>query len=97
MSQWKLMFGDFTDFYTAEAESTESVDSMDWILLIMATTITPLVMLNLLIAIMGDAYESVNEQREKRDAYALNSIILELEIYRFWIRGKCCKKEHDSN
>lgn len=73
--QWRVMFGDFGDF------NTEEFDSFDWILFVIMTFIMPLVLMNLLIAILSESYENSKGQIKKRQAATLNDIISELEIY----------------
>ena len=43
-------------------------------------------MMNLLIAIISDAFTQVNEELQQKDNAALNDIILELETYMIWNR-----------
>ena len=62
------MYGDFNyDDYTTPL----------WFLFIIATVFMPLIMLNLLIAIMGDTFERVNSVMIEADGRELNSLILE--------------------
>ena len=62
------MFGDFdTDDYTTS----------DWILFIIASFLMPLVMLNMLIAIMSDTYSRVMSEIVPSDFMELNEMILE--------------------
>ena len=53
----------------------------------------PLVMLNLLIAIMSDTFERVSNSMAEADGKELNSMILEQELMLFWNRNEK-KKEH---
>jgi len=48
-----------------------------WVMFIIATVFMPLIMLNLLIAIMGDTFERVNSVMIEADGRELNSLILE--------------------
>jgi len=62
------MYGDFNyDDYTTPL----------WVMFIIATVFMPLIMLNLLIAIMGDTFERVNSVMIEADGRELNSLILE--------------------
>ena len=48
----------------------------------------PLIMLNLLIAIMSDTYERVTNTMQEAEYRELNYLILEQENYLFWRRSK---------
>ena len=58
------------------------------ILFLVATILNPLVMLNLLIAIMSDTYDRVQESVEVADGKELAEMVLEVEIFMFWNRKK---------
>jgi hypothetical protein len=75
-----LMFGDFSNFPNRDAFSL--------ILLLLATLIVPLVFLNLLIALISDAFAVVNENLIRSDYSELTDIILELEEFMFWNSSK---------
>lgn len=62
------MFGDFSpdDYLTA-----------GWILFTISSCLLPLVMLNMLIAIMSDTYARVMAEIVPSDFYELNQMILE--------------------
>ena len=78
-----LMNGDFNyDDYTKPL----------WVMFVIATVFMPLIMLNLLIAIMGDTFERVNSVMIEADGRELNALILEQENMMFWNR-KVYKKE----
>jgi hypothetical protein len=59
LEQYKLMYGDFGDI------ETKSV--FDFVLLIIATIMVPLLMLNLLIAIISEAYAELAENKVRQD------------------------------
>lgn len=59
-----LMYGDF---------DTENYDGASWFLFICASIFMPLVMLNLLIAIMSDTYERVTSGLLEADGKELNA------------------------
>ena len=64
------MYGDFeTDGYT----------TINWFLFLIASTLLPLVMLNMLIAIMSDTYARVMADIIPSDFFELNQMILEQE------------------
>ena len=54
---------------------------------IFATVFATVVMLNLVIALISDAYEEVMNGIEERDAYETNQMIIEAEILHFWKRN----------
>jgi hypothetical protein len=45
------------------------------------TVFIPLVMLNLLIAVISDTHSTVTKELEKTDNFELNSVILDLENF----------------
>lgn len=69
------MFGEFGEI---------ELKPFDMIEFIMVTTIVPLVLLNLLVAIVSEAYTTVQEDIDKIDNAQLNSMILEIETYMVW-------------
>jgi hypothetical protein len=73
------MYGDFqADDYSAT----------NWVLFLIASTLLPLVMLNMLIAIMSDTYGRVMADIVPSDFYELNKMILEQEEVMLWNREK---------
>jgi len=72
------MFGDF---------DTDGYGSGLWIVFVLSTTFIPLIMLNLLIAIMSDTFERVVSDLAHNDAVELNGLILEYEGLMFWKRN----------
>jgi hypothetical protein len=79
-NQYKLMFADFGAF--------ENRDFFTVALLILATILVPLVFLNLLIALISDAFAVVSENLVRSDFAELTDIILELEEFMFWNADK---------
>lgn len=65
---YRLMFGDF---------NVDDYSVAQWILFIIASTFLPLVMLNMLIAIMSDTYARVMGEVVPSDYYELTKLILE--------------------
>jgi len=74
-----LMYGDF---------SVDDYSTSMWILFCIASIFMPLVMLNLLIAIMSDTYERVTNGMVEADGKELNALIIEQEQIMFWNRDK---------
>ena len=73
------MYGDFnTDGYT----------NINWFLFLIASTLMPLVMLNMLVAIMSDTYARVMADIVPTDYFELNQMILEQEEIQVWNRLK---------
>jgi hypothetical protein len=72
------MFGDFSTF---EFNSPFAV-----ILIVLATLLVPLVFLNLLIALVSEAFALVADRIIRTDYAALTEIILDLEEFMFWNR-----------
>ena len=63
-------------------------------LLLFATLLVPLVFLNLLIALISEAFAIVNENLLRSDYAELVDIILELEEFMFWNAGQEAKCTH---
>mmetsp|Transcript_39910 Transcript_39910/g.38464 ORF Transcript_39910/g.38464 Transcript_39910/m.38464 type:complete len:93 (-) Transcript_39910:243-521(-) len=62
----------------------ENYEAFDWVVFVLATLVMPLVLLNLLIAIMSDTYERVSSGMVEADARELNALILEHETLLCW-------------
>lgn len=55
---------------------------------VLVTILNPIIMINLLIAILGDTYKSMKENRVENDARELISLILEAETLMLWRRNQ---------
>ena len=55
----------------------DDYDASMWVLFVIATIFIPLIMFNMIIAIMGDTFEKVTNSMIEADGNELNSIILE--------------------
>lgn len=75
-----LDFGEFGDM---------NFNRLEWFLFIVAVLFVPLIMLNMLIAIMGDTYDRVKEESIKRDKHEIAYLLYEYELVG---RVKCCCK-----
>lgn len=75
-AQYLVLFGDFGDLPLN--------NFFEWTLFLAASLFIPLVMLNLLIAVISEAHAGVVENQEKGDYAQLNTIILELERLLVW-------------
>ena len=62
---------------------TEMISTFEKQVFIFATFFATVVMLNLVIALMSDAYEEVMNEVDERDAYETNQMIIEAEIMHF--------------
>jgi hypothetical protein len=82
ITQYKCTTGDFDDF------NTDDFDKFDLSLFLLLTFAMPLLLLNLLVAILSDAHKNVIDSLEETENAQTNSIILELETYMFWNRDK---------
>jgi WD40 repeat protein len=72
---YKIAYQDF---------ETSTYDDMEWVWFLLISIINPLIMLNLLIAIMGDTYDRVKESQNVADIQELLNMILETESYLIW-------------
>lgn len=79
--QWLLMFGEFEDD-PLSADKTIILP----ILFLIATAILPMILLNLVIAIMSDTYENVVTNGGDSDNKQLNTMMLQFENLMFWKR-----------
>lgn len=59
-----------------------------WILFVLASFFIPLVMFNMIIAIMTDTFERVTNEMIVADGKELNLLILEQEEFMVWKRKK---------
>jgi mannitol-specific phosphotransferase system IIBC component len=71
----------------ADFESFENRDVFTVLMLLFATILVPLVFLNLLIALISEAFSNVVENITRSDYAELTDIILELEEFMFWNKG----------
>jgi hypothetical protein len=81
------MYGEFYDFESESGSTTE------YLLLLAASLLVPLLMLNLLIAIISEAHAEVVENKVRQDYAEICNICLELEGFMFWNR----RNEHISH
>lgn len=79
-NKWLLMFGEFGD------DPDFKLGGVGVFLFFMATTILPMILLNLVIAIMSDTYEKVVTNKDDSDNHQLNTMILQFENMLFWKR-----------
>ena len=73
---YEVMFGNFA---VLEEAIDKDGGNIGWAFYFLVTCMIPLVMLNLLIAIISETHSRVMEDQEKSDNLELNQIILELE------------------
>jgi len=79
---YRLDYGDF---------DTESYTTSQWFCFLIASVLNPLIMLNLLIAIMGDTYDRVQNSFLVANMHEIADVILEYESLLFWKRNKTKK------
>ena len=75
------MFGEFGD-----PNPMDAANNVEPFIFIVATAVLPMILLNLVIAIMSDTYEKVITNIEESDNQQKNSIILQFENYMWWKR-----------
>lgn len=63
---------------------------LEWFIFIIAVLFVPLIMLNMLIAIMGDTYDRVKEESLKRDKHEITYLLYEYELV-----GRVCGCKRD--
>ena len=82
MHVFRLDFGDF---------SPDEYSPLEQSIFILSAITVPLVLLNMLIAIMGDTYDRVREEQDKRDFQEMAGLVYRYEIIAtklFCCRGK---------
>ena len=79
-------FHSFVDLYMLDQTNfVISLDSFENIFVFfMASLLNPIIMLNLLIAIMGDTYDRIQEDMVVADYREMTELILEAEYFVFW-------------
>ena len=77
-SMYRLTYGDFA--------SVDDYVMLDWVFFVLSTILVPLVMMNLLIAIISDTFGRVYQMKEVSDYKETLSLILEIEYLLFWNR-----------
>jgi hypothetical protein len=75
---YRLDLGDF---------ETDLTEAFDWIIFFVATLINPLIMLNLLIAIMSDTAAAVAEIDDICNLREMAEMIMDIEKVMFWKKG----------
>lgn len=84
-----LKFGDYlSSSYTINlgAFETDNYDSLQWLIFCLATLVNPIIMLNLLIAILGDTFSNVQDNMIVADKKELAEVILDIESLMYWRR-----------
>lgn len=76
-STYTLAFGDF---------STDDYSVFEWLAFVIASLFIPLVLFNLLIAIMGDTYDRVQTNAKCVDLQQQAELVLEIESLMYWKR-----------
>ena len=79
-TMYRMIYGDFNE--------VDNYGPVAWVFFIMATVLVPLVMMNLLIAIISDTFERVYSSKTASDYKEKTALILEVENLMFWNRNK---------
>ena len=61
-------------------------DAKEWIVFVIATVINPLILMNMIIALLGNTYSMVKEKAEIADMRELAEMIIEFESMLYWRR-----------
>ena len=83
---YRLDFGDF---------DMDGYSHLDTAIFILAIVIVPLVLLNMLIAIMGDTFDRVKEEQGRRDFQEMAGLIFSYEIIAQTLCSKKRSKHQD--
>lgn len=81
--QHRIFLGDFNDFFN---QIEDSGKNFNFLLFVLLTIIEPLIMLNLLIALVSVVYNELMSQNTNNDFAAKNRMILEFETIQIWNR-----------
>ena len=87
MISYRLAYGDFEDDDMLNTESER-------VIFVLASVLMPLVLLNLLIAIMGDYYDQIQSKYQIADIWERLSLINEVGKFAFWLRSSDFKFIH---
>jgi len=79
MTAYELLMGTY---------STEGYGSLQWLCFTSASLVNVIIMLNLLISILGDAYEHSHTYARENDALEMIRIVIEYESMLFWRRDE---------
>ena len=78
MTAYELLMGSYT---------TEGYQSLQWLCFTFASLVNVIIMLNLLISILGDAYEHTHTYAKENDTLEMLRIVIEYESMLFWRRS----------
>ena len=78
-----MMYADFID-------EVDDFSDIEWMFFATFTFFITIVLMNLLIAIIGDTYVKVMAVEQMSQNAQLCDIVLEFETFLFWRRMKCC-------
>lgn len=78
MTAYELLMGSYT---------TEGYQAMQWLCFTSASLVNVIIMLNLLISILGDAYEHTHTYAKENDTLEMLRIVIEYESMLFWRRN----------
>jgi hypothetical protein len=95
--QHRLFLGDFNDFFgnmEADPETGESAKQLNFLLFVLLTILEPLIMLNLLIALVSMVYTELTASNTNNDYASKNRMILEFETIQVWNRESDQRNKH---
>jgi sigma54-dependent transcription regulator len=90
VNAYKLNFNDFSGFLS-DNWSTQDLNAIFWVIFFISSIMNPIVLLNMLIAIMSDTYDRVQEDQVVADCKEMAGLIMQAEGMIFW-RRKMSKK-----
>ena len=79
IGMYRMAYGDFA--------YVDDYGAVEWIFFLLSTVLMPLVMMNLLIAIISDTFERVYTSKVPSDYKEKTALILEVENLMFWRRN----------
>ena len=79
IGMYRMAYGDFA--------YVDDYGGVEWLFFLLSTVLMPLVMMNLLIAIISDTFERVYTSKTASDYKEKTALILEVENLMFWRRN----------
>lgn len=82
---YKLNFNDFSGILAKDWENGQ-FNAVFWVIFFIASIMNPIVLLNMLIAIMSDTYDRVQEDQVVADCKEMAGMMIQAEAMLFWRR-----------
>ncbi|OMJ85909.1 hypothetical protein SteCoe_12684 [Stentor coeruleus] len=92
ISLWVIYETLLSDPAVAHLEDSAEDFKLQWIMFFFVLIINPIIMLNLFITIIGDAFERSQDEKAVKDGMELAEMIYEGELLFFWNRNDCHSK-----